>query len=89
MEDRTIDKKYPKTLIIRSEMEGAVWQLYHVENFFEAEMIAQNANNNGFEGVTLEDYQSDSQQTWENWRDTPGGSKVVEDAKLLITNKNK
>ena len=71
--DLTSDENYPKTLIIRNEEGGMIWQVYHVEKKIEAERLSANATRNGFQGITLEDYQPDMEQTWKNWRETSKG----------------
>ena len=48
---------YPKTLVIRNSPDGMIWQLYHVKNNQEATTLAENAHNNAFYGITLEDHQ--------------------------------
>ena len=73
------DDKYPKTLVVRNEPGGMVWQVYHVEKEIEAKRIAGNATNNGFYGVTLEDHQPESEETWPDWRDTSGGKRIIEE----------
>jgi hypothetical protein len=45
-----------------------IWQLYHVKNNQEATTLAENAHNNAFYGITLEDYQPDYGETWPGWR---------------------
>lgn len=58
---------FPKSLVIRNTPEGAIWQLYHVDNYAQANYLSTNADNNGFKGITLEDYNS-GQETFPNWR---------------------
>lgn len=67
--DISTDDKYPKTLIIRNQAGGMIWQIYHVEKQIEAERLAANATANGFQNITLEDYQPDEEQTWPDWRE--------------------
>jgi len=71
--DETTDSTYPKTVIVRNEIGGMVWQIYHVEKEEEASIINDNAHNNGFESVSLEDHQPELEQTWEDWRETADG----------------
>ena len=68
---------YPKTLVIRNEYGGMIWQIYHVQAKHEADRISTNATENGFEAITLEDYQSNLKETWPDWRETPGGQKII------------
>ena len=48
-----------------------IWQVYHVNNKEEADLLTSNAYMNGFWGSTLEDYQPDQKENWPGWRDTP------------------
>ena len=75
--NETNDTNYPKTLIIRNHEGGEVWQIYHVEAEHEAKQISANATRNGFYEITLEDYQPELEQTWPDWRETPGGKEIV------------
>ena len=81
------DDKYPKTLVIRNHLGGMIWQVYYVENESEAVLLSNNATSNGFQEITLEDYQEDLEQNWPDWRET--GKKLVEAAKKLEELKNK
>ena len=51
------NENFPKTLIIRNHLGGMIWQVYHVQKLNEAEKLSYNATMNGFEAITLEDYQ--------------------------------
>lgn len=70
LQDNITNDKYPKTLLIRNNPGGMIWQVYHVQKRSEAEKLAQNAHNNGFYGVSLEDYQPDLEENWPDWRKT-------------------
>ena len=61
---------FPKTLIIRNHQGGMIWQIYHVHKLSEAEKLSHNATMNGFETITLENYQEDIKETWPDWRET-------------------
>lgn len=71
------NKRYPKTLIIRNREGGAVWQIYHVQKEKEAALLADNATQNGFEAITLEDHQPELVETWPDWRETEGGKEII------------
>lgn len=71
------NKRYPKTLIIRNSEGGAVWQIYHVQKEKEAALLADNATQNGFEAITLEDHQPELVETWPDWRETEGGKEII------------
>jgi len=60
---------FPKTLVIRNEENGSIWQLYHVSNEIQAYHIASNAyHKRGFKAISLEDYQPTYEETFPNWR---------------------
>ena len=60
--------KYPKTLVIRNNVGGMVWQIYQVDNIEQAFHLSKNAKRNAFEGITLEDHQPSEGETFPNWR---------------------
>jgi hypothetical protein len=66
--DLSNSSEYPKTLVIRNHKGGMIWQVYHVEARREADILSTNATMNGFEAITLEDYQPDMEQTFPDWR---------------------
>ena len=76
--DLTTTPDYPKTLFIRNEVGGLIWQVYHVQKELEAKRLSYNAKNNGFYGITLEDYEPDYEETFPHWRDTDGGKEICE-----------
>lgn len=75
--NQTTNDSYPKTLMIRNEDGGMIWQVYHVDTIKEAELLATNAYKNAFYGSTLEDYQPKYEETWKDWRETEGGKKII------------
>jgi hypothetical protein len=75
--DISTGNEFPKTLMIRNHEGGMIWQVYHVNNESEAEKLSSNAYGNGFFGSTLEDYQSEYDETWPDWRETSGGKEIV------------
>jgi len=70
MKNKTTDNKFPKTLEIRNTPGGMIWQLYHVNNKKEAEVLSKNASINGFLEQTLVDYREDKEETFPDWRET-------------------
>lgn len=62
------DNKFPKTLEIRNTSGGMIWQIYHVNNIKEAEILSKNALKNGFMESTLVEYNKDTEETFPNWR---------------------
>ena len=86
----TTNNNFPKTLFIRNEFGGMIWQVYHINNLTEAERLANNATKNQFNGITLEDYQPNYKETWEDWRDTTGGKAITSNENIfgVITSDN-
>ena len=70
---------FPKTLVIRVQKGGLIWQRYHVQAEREAERLSKIATRNGFEYITLEDYQPEQQETWPDWEETEGGKAIIND----------
>ena len=66
--DNSTTQEFPKTLHVRNEVGGLIWQVYHVRNEHEAMMLAYNATNNGFYGISLEDHRPEDKETWPGWR---------------------
>jgi len=66
--DISTDNNYPKTVLIRNSPDGMIWQIYHVNSERAAAIIAKRAKDNAFEGVTLEDYQPNMEETSPNWQ---------------------
>jgi hypothetical protein len=67
-ENISINNNWPKTLVIRNSKGGLIWQVYHVNNDAQAIHITEGAHDNGFESVTLQDYDEDMVETFPNWR---------------------
>ena len=68
--DISTTNSFPKTLMIRNQPDGAIWQVYHVQKESEAHKLSVNAARNAFYGRTLEDYQPEHDETWPDWRET-------------------
>ena len=84
--NETLNDIYPKTLLIRNTVGGAIWQLYHVQKESEAQKLSINAEKNGFWGRTLVDYRETEEETYSNWRTTKGGKKIIEENVLKNEN---
>ena len=67
--DISTKKEFPKTLIIRNSKGGMIWQVYHVQKECEVKKLSNNATRNGYEEITLEDYQPNHEETFPNWRE--------------------
>lgn len=78
--DLTSDSIYPKSLIIRNHDGGMIWQIYKVERKEEADILSENAGNNGFQNISLENFNSELEETWPDWRETKGGKRIIQDA---------
>lgn len=77
-QDNTTTSNYPKTLLIRNEPGGMIWQVYQVQKESEASKLSANAMGNGFHSRTLVDYTEDYDETFPDWRDTDGGKRITE-----------
>ena len=64
--------QFPKTLEIRNTTGGPIWQIYHVENQQEVDLLTKTATGNGFFSITLVDYRPDEPENWPGWRETEG-----------------
>lgn len=78
--DTSTTDKYPKTLLIRNTVGGMIWQVYHVQNDKEAELLSTNAHKNAFLDRELTDY-LDEEETFTDWRETEGGLNIITKAK--------
>ena len=85
--DISTTQNFPKTLVVRNTPEGLIWQIYHVKNQNEADKLAQNATNNAFYGITLEDYQPEHKETWPGWRFAANREIIGED--YIITDQDR
>lgn len=75
--NNSLDNNYPKTLLIRNQQGGMVWQIYNVQTLLEAEKLSKNSEKNGFEEATLVDFQPGLEETWPDWRETFGGKEII------------
>lgn len=62
--------EFPKTLMIRNHEGGMIWQVYHVTNQKQVDILIKNSWGNGFYGSTLENHQLDYEETFLDWRET-------------------
>lgn len=72
------NETYPKTLIIRNTHGGMIWQIYQLDNQKQVEIISNNATQNGFLGISLEDHMPESKESFPDWRDSKGGKEIIE-----------
>lgn len=63
-------KGFPKTLLIHNHEGGMVWQVYHVENEHDLEMLCETAENNRFDYRLVTDLNKELEETWPDWRET-------------------
>lgn len=59
-----------RTVFIRNQRGGMIWQIYHVSNFAEFDMLRKTALANGFGSITLEPFADSYDETFPNWRDS-------------------
>ena len=67
--DISTKNEFPKTLVIRNSRDGMLWQIYHVQQESGADKLSFNATINGFESITVEDYQPQYEEIFPNWRE--------------------
>lgn len=67
-ENNTQDNKFPKTLEIRNTEDGMIWQIYHINNLKEAEILSINAAKNGFYSRRVVDFRKEEEETFPDWR---------------------
>ena len=60
----------PKQLNIRNQSGGMIWQVYHVLNDQEIDMLEATARINGFYNFEILD-SIENDEIWPNWRDCP------------------
>jgi hypothetical protein len=77
MTDNTTNSIFPKTLLIRNEKDGLVWQVYHVQKTIEAYRLANTATRNGYEDIRLEDYNPEYEESYPDWRGSEGGKAII------------
>lgn len=66
--DNSTSTKLPKTLIIRNHLGGMIWQIYHIVEEVEAEVLSATAAKDGFGAITLEDHRPNDAETFPTWR---------------------
>jgi hypothetical protein len=74
---------WPKTLEIRNTPDGMIWQIYHVNNASEAELLSRNARSNAFMDRRLTDYQPEQDETFEGWREDPVSRTLLDRAQEM------
>ena len=78
------DEVYPKTLVIRNTKGGLIWQVYNVEREKEAILLSINATKNGYECITLVDFDDSLFETYPDWRSTDGGKEIINKSKDYV-----
>lgn len=68
MQDSTTTSEFPKTLRIRNEYGGMLWQVYHVNSQSEAAQLENGAHRKGFYHTELVDYCAEQRETFPGWR---------------------
>lgn len=68
MKINEIEQGFPKTLEIRNTSGGIVWQVYHVNNELEIEMLIATSSSNGFMAQDIVPYDPKREETFPNWR---------------------
>lgn len=66
-----------KTVEIRNQFNGLIWQIYHVSNYEQAAALAANACANGFFHTCVVPYDPTMEETFLDWRESPGGKQIL------------
>ena len=67
-QDISTNEQFPKTMTMQAQPNGAYWQIYHVRDNSEVEMLKEGATRNGYEVITLRNYNGQLEETFPNWR---------------------
>ena len=67
-QDISTNEQFPKTMTMQAQPNGAYWQIYHVRDNSEVKMLKEGATRNGYEVITLKDYNGQLEETFSNWR---------------------
>lgn len=78
LRDTSTNNNYPKTLLIRNEVGGMVWQLYHVPSLESAILLAYTSRTQGYEDQELVDYKPESEENYPEWDTSPEYSAYLE-----------
>lgn len=91
--DSTKTSFYPKTLLIRNQEGGMIWEIFHVRNEREIVGLTKNATDYGYQSITLEDYQPEMEESFPGWRVTASknvvGENFVPTAEDIIDNEKR
>lgn len=64
------DNDYPKTLLIHNDRHGIIWQVYHINDIIEQEIIMEGAKRNAFMYIRAINYDSEYEETFKDWRNS-------------------
>lgn len=67
--DKTTNVHYPKTIKVRTEPDGWVWKVFHPKNKQETEEIMARHTSRDYNGITLEDYDPNVEESNPDWRE--------------------
>ncbi len=67
-QDISTNEQFPKTMTMQAQPNGAYWQIYHVRDNSEVKMLKEGATRNGYEVITLRNYNGQLEETFSNWR---------------------
>lgn len=70
-----------KQLNIHNTPGGLIWQVYHVKNQTEINMLTATARSNGFISHSINNT-IDDEETWPNWRDTKDWIERIKDVTM-------
>lgn len=58
-----------QTVLIRNTPLGCVWQVYHIQNYSEYEMLKKNSKKNGFMVCEMVAHNPSQEETFPDWRE--------------------
>ena len=79
------DNGFPKTMRIHNSKDGLIWQIYHVNDKIEQDIITEGAEISAFEYVGITNYDESYEESSPGWRDSIGFQKEYNIKKNIIT----
>lgn len=79
------DNVFPKTMCIHNSKGGLIWQVYHIHDKIEQDIITEGAEISAFEYVSIINYDDSYEESSPGWRDSIGFQKEYNIRKNIIT----
>lgn len=71
-----------RELQIRNTHNGCIWQVYHVRNQTEVDMLSATAHANGFQSCKVIPWLENEEESWPGWRDTEAWKSRIADVTM-------